>query len=108
MDLEKSKQLGRILSADGIRIGKHRIIAIVDSPTPIATKELRSVLGMVNFVRKVIPNLAGVVAPLTVLTTKEAVKEVAKRWSPEHNQAPTGRRLKTHFPFCVAKAVVSC
>ena len=42
---------------------------------------------MVNFVRKFIPNLAGTLAPLVALTKKEAVKEVAKRWNSEHDQA---------------------
>ena len=42
---------------------------------------------MVNFIRKLIPDLAGILAPLVALTRKEAVNEVAKRWSPEHDQA---------------------
>lgn len=81
------KYLGHILTADGIRIGTDRIKAIVDLPTPKNIKELRSVLGMVNFVRKFIPNLAGILAPLVALTKKEAVKEIAKRWNSEHDQA---------------------
>ena len=81
------KYLGHILTADGIRIGEDRIKAIVDLPTPKTIKQLRSVLGMVNFVRKFIPNLAGTLAPLVALTKKEAVKEVAKRWNSEHDQA---------------------
>ena len=41
---------------------------------------------MVYSVRKFIPNLAGIIAPLVGLTKKEAAKEVAKRWRPEHDQ----------------------
>ena len=42
--------LGHVLSADGIRMGEDRIKAIVDLKTPATIKELRSVLGTVNFV----------------------------------------------------------
>ena len=83
----EDKILGHILTADGIRIGEDRVKAIVDLPTPKTFKELRSVLGMVNFFRKFIPNLASVLAPLVALTKKEAVKKVAKRWNSEHDQA---------------------
>ena len=68
------KYLGHILTADGVRIGEDRAKAIVDLMTPKTIKELRSVLGMVNFVRKFIPNLAGIIAPLVALTKKEAAK----------------------------------
>ena len=81
------KYLGHVLTADGIRIGEDRIKAIVNLPTPKTIKELRSVQRMVNFARKFIHDLAGILAPLVALTKKEAVKEVAKRWGLEHDQA---------------------
>lgn len=58
----------------------------MDLPTPKTIKELRSVLGMVNYVRKYIPNLATITAPMIELTEKEAVKSVAKRWGPEQDK----------------------
>ena len=67
---EQVKYLGHILSADGIRVGDDRIKAIVDLPMPNNIKELRSVLGMVDSVRKLIPNLAAAIAPLVDLTNK--------------------------------------
>ena len=69
-----------------MRIGEDRIDAIVNLPTPKTINALRSVLGMVNFVRKFIPDLACILAPLVALTNKEAVKEVANRWGLEHDQ----------------------
>ena len=81
------KYLGLVLSADGIRIGDDRTKAIIDLPQPTNIKQLRSVLGMVNFVRKFISNLATTIAPLVDLTKKEATKEVSKRWGPEHDLA---------------------
>ncbi|CAB1120736.1 unnamed protein product [Ectocarpus sp. CCAP 1310/34] len=84
---QEVKYLGHIPSSDGIRLGEDRIKAILDIPTPTNIKELRSVLGTVNYVRKFIPNLATVTAPLVDLTKKEAMKSVAKRWGPEHDEA---------------------
>ena len=81
------KYLGHVLSADGIRICDERIKAIIDLPKPTNIKQLRSVLGMVNFVRKNIPNLTATIAPLVALTKKEAVEQVSKRWGPGHDQA---------------------
>ena len=85
--LKKVKHVGHILAADGIRIGDDRTKAIIDLPQPTNIKQLRSVLGMVNFVRKFISNLATTIAPLVALTKKEATKEVSKRWGPEHDLA---------------------
>ncbi|CAB1103188.1 unnamed protein product [Ectocarpus sp. CCAP 1310/34] len=84
---QEVKFLGHIFSSDGIRLGEDRIKAILDIPTPTNIKELRSVLGTVNYVRKFIPNLATITAPLVDFTEKEAMKSVAKRWGPEHNKA---------------------
>ena len=60
--------LEHVLSADGIPMGGDRINAIVDLKTPTTIKELRSVLGTINFVRKFIPNLAPIIEPLVALT----------------------------------------
>ena len=67
--------MGHILTADGIRIGEDRVKAIADLPTPKPIKELRSVLRMVNFIRKFIPNLGGIIAPLVALTKKRPPKK---------------------------------
>ena len=97
------KYLGHVISAHGIRIGDDRIRAIIGLPKPTYIKQLRSVLGMINFVRKFIPNLAATIAPLVALTKKEAIKEVSKRWVPEHDQAfarvkPFTEAPVLHFP----------
>ena len=54
---------------------------------------------MVNSVRKFIPNLATVIAPMVDLTKKESVKYVAKRWGPEHDKAfAEVKQLLTNAP----------
>ena len=81
--------LGHVLSADGIRMGKDRIKANIDLKTPASIKELRSVLGTVNFVRKFIPNLAPIIEPLVALTHKSVEKLQTSRnhWGPEQDAA---------------------
>ena len=53
--------------------------------------------------RKFIPNLAAVIAPLVDLTKpKDAVQETAKRWSPEQERAFTRvQQLLTEPLFCI-------
>ena len=77
--------LGHVLSADGIRMGEDRIKAIIDLKTPTIIKELRSVLGTINFVRKFIPNLATIIEPLVALTRKSVANLMTLRnhWGPE-------------------------
>ncbi|CAB1120506.1 unnamed protein product [Ectocarpus sp. CCAP 1310/34] len=60
---------------------------------------MRSVLGTVNYARKFIPDLAAVTAPMVDLTKKDAVKSVAKRWGPKHDEAfAEVKRLLTNAP----------
>ena len=93
------KCLGHILSSDGIRIDQDRITAIVDLPAPKNIKQLRSVLGMVNYVRKYLPDLAAITAPMVELTKKENTKSVAKLWGPEHDEAfAKVKKLLTEAP----------
>ena len=54
------KYLGHVLTADGIRSGEDRVEATIYLPTPKTIMELRSVLALVNIVRKVVPDLATV------------------------------------------------
>ena len=81
--------LGHVLSADGIRMGEDRIKAIVNLKTPTTIKELRSVLGTVNFVRKFIPKSGN--NNRTVGCTYSQVrcksKDFANIWGPEQDAA---------------------
>lgn len=55
---------------------------------------------MINFVRKFLPDLSSVLAPLVDLTKKEHVKSIAKRWRNEHDEAfATVKRLLTEAPI---------
>ena len=49
---------GHVIPAERVAVGKDRIKAIQELPTPTCIKDLRSVLGMMNFVRRFVPNFA--------------------------------------------------
>ncbi|CAB1105069.1 unnamed protein product [Ectocarpus sp. CCAP 1310/34] len=98
--------LGHIISAEGISVGKDRIKAVQNLPTPRCLKDLRSVLGVVNFVRRFIPDYAEITNPLVELTRKEyATKSrFVKAWNKSHDASFAHlKRLLTsapvlHFP----------
>ena len=83
------QHLGHVLSAGGIRMGEDRIKAIIDLKTPTTIKELRSVLGTINFVRKFILNLATTKDPLVALTRKSVanLQILRNHWGPEQDAA---------------------
>ena len=64
--------LGHVLSSDGMRIGEDRSKAIVGLKMPTTIKELQTVLGTLNFVRKFIPDMA------TALETRRKFEDVTK------------------------------
>ena len=65
--------LGLVVDSKGVHASEGKIKAVVDAPPPQNVKELRSFLGMMNYYRKFIPNLAMVLTPLTNLL-HDAVK----------------------------------
>ena len=78
-----------MLSVDGIRIDEDRIKPIVDLKTPTTIKDFRSVLGTINFVRKLILNLATSIDPLVALTRKSVaiLKTLRNHWGPQYDGA---------------------
>ena len=56
--------LGHVISAKGISVSTDRINAIRNLPTPKSMKDLRSVLGMANFVRPFVKDYSDLTAPL--------------------------------------------
>ena len=66
--------LGLIVNAEGVHTSDEKIRAVIEVPQPRNVKELRSFLGMMNYYRKFIPNLATVLKPLTSLL------QLSTRW----------------------------
>ena len=63
--------LGHAFWAEGVAVGEDRIKVIQELPNPTCIKDLRSVLGVMNFVRLFVPNYAEITAPLADLTRKD-------------------------------------
>ena len=81
--------LGHIISAEGVYVGTDRIQTIQKLKTPKSLKELRSILGVLNFVRRFVPNFAEVAAPLVALTRKghDTASKLRKAWGPPQDAA---------------------
>lgn len=60
----KLQYLGHIVSAEGVQPADDKIKAIVQAPRPIDWHQFRSLLGLVNYDGKFVPNLSSVVSPL--------------------------------------------
>ncbi|GJP69735.1 hypothetical protein CLOP_g734 [Closterium sp. NIES-67] len=57
--------LGHVVSTEEVKIDPKKIKTIQEWKSPTNIKELQSILGFVNYVRRFIPNMAGLSAPLT-------------------------------------------
>ena len=63
--------LGFTISADGVRPNSAKIKAITEFPRPTDSTSVKRFLGMLNFYRRHVSNLATVARPLTALTRKD-------------------------------------
>jgi hypothetical protein len=59
--LKKGKLLGHIVSVEGVKIDPARVEAIQRLSIPRSKKDIQSLLGKINFVRRFIPNFAELV-----------------------------------------------
>ena len=77
------KYLGFILTSNGLLLNPEKVKAIVELDVPTSKRKLRGYIGMVQFFRRFIPNLATIIAPLTAMTSKK----VAFKWTTECSTA---------------------
>ena len=85
---------GCIISGDGIRPDPSKVQAIRDLPAPKDTAELRSVLGMIQYLGKFI-NISTVIKPLTELLQKNRVWF----WGPaQENAFKSAKQLVCNAP----------
>ncbi|CAC5358384.1 unnamed protein product [Mytilus coruscus] len=75
--------MGHMLSEHGIGVSQSKVEAIVNARRPESVSEIRSFLGLVNFVGRFIPNVATVAEPLHRLLHKETKFQ----WGPEQNDS---------------------
>jgi hypothetical protein len=81
--MKSVKFLGHIYSEHGRSIDPSRIEAIKNLKIPDTVKSLQRLLGMINYVREFVPNLADDTYFLTQLLRKN----VLFQWLPEHTEA---------------------
>ena len=76
-------------SAEGVAVGKDRTKAIQELSTPTCIKGLCSVLGVLIFVRRFVPNFTEISAPLVDVTRKEFTKRsrFKKAWGKTQDTA---------------------
>ena len=68
--LTSGKLLGHIISKDGIRIDPNRVNALQKVDFPRIRKEIQSLLGKVNFVRRFITNFVEIVKDISRILKK--------------------------------------
>ena len=73
------------LSPEGVKPNNLKIQAVQEFPQPKCCKSVKQFLGLINFYRKHIPNLAAIARPLTALTRKDKSSGgwVAFDWIPQ-------------------------
>ncbi|KAK2713573.1 hypothetical protein QYM36_009451 [Artemia franciscana] len=77
---------GHILTSEGIKPDPNKSLAISQMPKPKGPEELQSLLGMVNYLGKYIPNLSTLNHPLRTLL-KEHRTDGSFQWTSEHDKA---------------------
>ena len=83
--------LGFTISAEGVRPNDTKVKAIVEFPTPTDSTSVKRFLGMLNFYRRHVQDLAAVARPLTALTRKDKATggNVPFTWSSHCEEAFT-------------------
>nr|KYP59556.1 Transposon Ty3-I Gag-Pol polyprotein [Cajanus cajan] len=77
--------LGFVIHQKGIEVDRNKTKAIMETRPPSKKKELQSLLGKVNFLRRFISNLSGKIKVFTPLLRLK--KEEEFRWDEEHQKA---------------------
>ena len=86
---QEIEYLGFTLSPEGVKLNSLKVRAVQEFPQPKYCKSVKQFLGLVNFYRRHIPNLAAIARPLTALTRRDKSSGgwVAFDWTPQCEQA---------------------
>eukprot|EP00057_Strongylocentrotus_purpuratus_P001926 XP_003723494.1 PREDICTED: uncharacterized protein K02A2.6-like [Strongylocentrotus purpuratus] len=82
---ERMEFFGHVLSAEGVSPDPKKVQAIINASNPSNVQEVRSLLGLINYCGRFIPDLATLSAPLRNLTREE----VEWQWTGDHQKAMT-------------------
>ncbi len=97
--MQKSVEyLGHRVDAEGIHASPEKVEAILKAPQPKNVQQMRSYLGLLNYYRKFLPNLAAIIKPLNDLLHKDR----RWRWTAECTDAfETAKQLLTTSPVLI-------
>ena len=97
---DQVEYLGLIIDKHGLHASPEKVRAVLEAPKPRNIKELRAFLGMMNYYRKFIPNLATMLKPLTNLLQKNCRwlwRAAQARAFKEAKQVLTSMPVLTHY-----------
>ena len=84
---DQVEYIGHILSRDGLKISSKRIESIKNMPDPMSVKGVMTILGMVTYTCKFLPNLSGVTEPLRQLIKDSSKPGYCFVFEEQHKQA---------------------
>lgn len=75
--------LGHRVTREGIRPLEKKVQALRDFPRPASIRKLREFLGLLNFHRRFLPNIARIIIPLTDLLKSAKAPTSPLTWTPD-------------------------
>ena len=79
--------VGQVLTPDGVKVSKDKIKAVVEMPRPTEINHVHTLLGMVNYTMKFIPDLSIITEPLRQLIKESSQRNFEFHWDPVHENA---------------------
>ena len=80
------KFLGHVVGSGTLWPAKEKVQKILQIPTPTTKKQVRSLLGLLSFYRRYVPDFATLSAPLTDLT-RDGLRSRSVVWTPQCAEA---------------------
>lgn len=81
--LPQVEYLGHVISGEGLEPSKEKLRAVLEAPEPKNTTQLRSLVGLINYYSKFLPQASTVMAPMYKLLKASA----RWRWGPQQRRA---------------------
>ena len=89
IDKDQVGYIGHILSREGLKISSKRIESIKNMPDPMNIKGDMTILGMVTYTCKFLPNLSSVTEPLRQLIKDSSKPGYCFMFEEQHKQSFT-------------------